>query len=44
MLDDGRDRVFLPGLEEAAGFGDSVLYDPDLIDLILGYSRHVLDY
>jgi len=44
MLNDGRDRVFLPGLEEAAGFGNIILYNPDLVDLILGYRRHVLDY
>jgi hypothetical protein len=43
MLNDGRDRV-LPGLEEAAGFGNIILYNPDLVDLILGYRRHVLDY
>jgi hypothetical protein len=28
MLNDGRDRVFLRGLEEAAGFRDIVLYNP----------------
>ena len=44
MLNDGRDQVFLPGLEEAAEFGKIILYNPDLVDLILGYRRHVLDY
>ena len=43
MLNDGRDRL-LPGLEEAAGFGNIILYNPDLVDLILGYRRHILDY
>ena len=43
MLDDGRNRILL-GLEEAARFGDVVLYDPDLIGLILWYGRHVLDH
>jgi len=43
MLDYGRNRV-LPGLEEAAGFGDIVLYDPNLVDLIFRYGRYVLDY
>src|SRR3712207_5278524 len=43
MLDDCCNRL-LPGLEEAARFRDVILYDPDLVGLILGYGRHILYY